>query len=88
MSSERNVFKMLWKMYHECRKDDEKREYGMAIRDNKGMIISRYASIIDDRIEGSNYCRSIDGLALYSTEQLKEELASRKNAKLKGEPNE
>lgn len=72
---ERNVFGMLWKMYHELQAEDDNFE---KMRDDRGMIISRYAGIIDDRIENSGYSRSVDSLKLYDTKQLQEELNSRK----------
>lgn len=69
MGNERPVFKLLWQMVNELERYDGER--------NAGMIISRYASMIDDRIENSGYSRSVDSLKLYTTKQLKEELASR-----------
>lgn len=44
---------------------------------NAGSIISRYAGILDDRIENSGYSRSTQSLKLYSTEQLEAELKER-----------
>lgn len=81
MSKERNVFGMLWKMYHELRKEDEALEYGDRLRDNKGTIISRYAGIIDDRILNSGHSRNTDTLKLFTTEQLQAELDERKRTK-------
>jgi hypothetical protein len=43
-----------------------------------GTVISRYARMIDDRIENSGNSRSVDSLKLYTDEQLQEELDSRK----------
>ena len=67
--SKRDTFKMLWKMLDEIRQDKGER--------GSGTIISRYASIIDNRIENSGYSRSTDSLSLYTTEQLEEELEER-----------
>lgn len=44
---------------------------------NTGMIISRYAGIIEDKINNSGYSRNTDSLKLFTTEQLKEELEER-----------
>lgn len=66
--STRAIFKMLWDMVNEIKRDGGK---------SSGTIISRYASMIDDRIENSGYSRSVDNLKLYTTEQLQEELDER-----------
>lgn len=65
----RAVFNLLWDMVNACDDEDNK---------TRGTIISRHASIIDDRIENSGNSRSADSLKLYSTEQLQSELSSRK----------
>lgn len=70
MDNKRPIFKMLWGMVNEINRDDSER--------GTGTIISRYASMIDDRIENSGYSRSTDSLKLYTTQQLKEELEERK----------
>ncbi len=67
--TERAVFKLLWDMQKEI---DRNTSDG-----SSGTIISRYASMIDDRIENSGYSRSIDSLKLYTTEQLKNEIKER-----------
>lgn len=69
--SDRAVFKLLWDMVGELRRYEGNR--------NAGTIISRYAGILDDRIENSGYSRSTQSLKLYDTKQLKEELEERKN---------
>ena len=69
MSKERKTFNLLWDMANEIRNDG-----GM----NTGTIISRYAGIIDDRIENGGNSRSTESLKLYSDEQLQEELDDRK----------
>lgn len=66
----RPIFKLLWNMQNEIERNMSER--------GTGTIISRYASMIDDRIENSGYSRSIDSLKLYTTEQLEEELKERK----------
>jgi hypothetical protein len=63
---ERAVFKLLWDMFNAARETN-----------NPGQVISRFASIIDDRVENSGNSRSVDSLKLYSTEQLEQELADR-----------
>ena len=75
----KNIFGMLWDMYHQLQEEDEELEFGQRQRDDKGMIISRYASMIDDRIENSGHSRSVDSLKLYTTKQLQEEIDSRSN---------
>lgn len=68
--SERATFNLLWDMVNACEGKDSR---------TQGTIISRYASMIDDRIENSGYSRSVDSLKLYDTKQLKEEIESRTN---------
>jgi hypothetical protein len=65
---ERAVFNLLWDMYNKARDSDR-----------PGTVISRYASMIDDRIENSGNSRSVDSLKLYTTEQLQEEIESRED---------
>ena len=67
---ERAVFNLLWDMVNFIREDHSP-------RDSTGTIVSRYASIIDDRIENSGNSRSVDSLKLYTTEQLQDEIDSR-----------
>lgn len=62
-----NTFQMLWDMYNAAR-----------YADRPGQVISRYASMIDDRIENSGNSRSVDSLKLYTDEQLQDELDGRK----------
>jgi len=78
--SERAVFNLLWDMWHELDDDDYK---GFDENRNYGTIISRYAHIIDDRIENSGNSRSVTSLKLYDTKQLKDEIASRTHTKSK-----
>ena len=63
---ERAVFSALWDMYNAARDSDR-----------PGSIISRYASMIDDRIENSGNSRSVDSLKFYTIEQLQEEIDGR-----------
>jgi hypothetical protein len=70
MSKERAVLNLLWDMVNKIQD---------ANYDNIGTIISRYASMIDDRIENSGNSRSVDSLRLYTSEQLQDELDSRKS---------
>lgn len=72
-TEERAVFKLLWDMWNQLDNHD-----GYGPGNSYGTIISRYASIIDDRIENSGNSRSVDSLKLYTTKQLKEEIESRK----------
>lgn len=58
---------MLWDMVSAIEGDSK----------SAGTIISRYANIIDDRIENSGNSRSVDSLKLYSDTQLQDELDSR-----------
>lgn len=67
--TKRATFSLLWQMVNEISK------YG---QENAGTIISRYASMLDDRIENSGHSRSTDSLKLYSVKQLLAELDSRK----------
>jgi len=78
MSKDRNIFGLLWKMYHELKDEEEDYENSTRMRDDRGTIISRYASMLDDRIENSGYSRSVDSLKLYTDEQLQAELDSRR----------
>lgn len=71
---ERAVFNLLWDMVNRIEEDDRS---GRA-NSSKGTIISRYAGMIDDRIANSGYSRSVDSLKLYTTEQLHDEINSRK----------
>lgn len=71
-----STFKFLWKLVHELEEAEGRPNFG-GPGNNYGTIISRYADMLDDRIENSGYSRSTDSLALYSDEQLKEELESR-----------
>ena len=75
--SERNTFKMLWKMLDEIQNADTYKG-----RSQTGTIISRYAGIIDDRINNSGHSRSTDSLSLYTDKQLKDELDERKEVKI------
>lgn len=68
MSKQRAVFNLLWDMVNACDREGDK---------NRGTIISRYAGMIDDRIENSGHSRSVDSLKLYTDEQLQEELDGR-----------
>lgn len=70
-TDERAVFTMLWDMVNAIDMDG-----GKAI----GSIISRYANMIDDRINNSGFSRSVDSLKLYTYDQLQEELDSRDEA--------
>lgn len=63
---ERAVFNLLWDMFNKARNAN-----------SPGQVISRYASIIDDRIKNSSNSRSVDSLKLYTTEQLTDEIESR-----------
>lgn len=74
MSKERNTFRLLWKMIDEIERADTYRG-----RPQTGTIISRYASMIDDRIENSGHSRSVDSLMLFDTDQLEEELERRRS---------
>lgn len=65
--SDKATFSMLWDMFNKARDAD-----------SPGQVISRYAGMIDDRIENSGYSESVDSLKLYTTEQLQDELDSRK----------
>ena len=67
------AFNLLWDMWNVL---DDHDGYGNG--NNYGTIISRYASIIDDRIENSGHSRSITSLKLFSDEQLQDELDERK----------
>lgn len=69
----RNVFKLLWRMVNDIEQADTYRG-----RSQTGTIISRYAGMIDDRIENSGYSRSTDSLSFYTVKQLKEEIQRRK----------
>lgn len=51
---ERATFNLLWDMVNEVQKGETYRG-----RSQSGTIISRYASMIDDRIENSGYSRSV-----------------------------
>lgn len=65
---ERATFNLLWDMVKEVLKADGR---------GQGTIISRHASLIDDRLNNSGHSRSVDSLKLYTTEQLEEELEER-----------
>lgn len=67
--TEKPIFKLLWQLANELDRYEDTRP--------RGTIISRYAGIIDDRLQNSGYSRSVDSLKLYDTNQLKEELKSR-----------
>lgn len=71
MSKERAIFSMLWDMFNIA-----------SDADSPGQVISRYASMIDDRIQNSGNSRSVDSLKLYTEQQLRDELDSRDEAKL------
>ena len=73
-NTKRATFNLLWDMWNALDDYDGFNDHAY------GTIISRYASIIDDRIENSGYSRSVDSLKLYTTEQLEEELSERKEA--------
>lgn len=75
MGKERAVFNLLWDLVNEVEEADTYRG-----RSQTGTIISRYAGVIDDRINNSGHSRSTLSLKLYTDEQLKEELESRKLA--------
>lgn len=68
-NAKRDVFRLLWDMVNQISKGNGGRD--------TGMIIGRYAGLIDDRIENSGYSRSVDSLKLYTIEQLQEEINSR-----------
>lgn len=68
MGKERAIFNLLWDMLNAAREAD-----------SPGQVISRYAGMIDDRIDNSGNSRSVDSLKLYTTEQLQEELESRES---------
>lgn len=70
----RDIFKYLWKMANELEKYDWEDK-------PSGTIISRYASMINDRINNSGFSRSSDSLMLFDTWQLEEELKRRKESK-------
>ena len=65
---ERAVFNLLWDMVNEIDGKDGR---------TRGTIISRYAGVLDDRIDNSGYSRSVLSLKLYTTEQLQDELDER-----------
>lgn len=69
------IFNLLWQMVNEIDKARDRE----IMRDSTGTIISRYASMIDDRLENSGNSQSVDSLKLYDTYQLKDEIASRKS---------
>ena len=69
----RSTFKMLWKMVDQIEEDKQSERANTST----GTIISRFASIIDGRIDNSGHSRSVDSLKLYTTEQLNEELNQR-----------
>lgn len=71
MAKERATFSLLWQMAKEIS------QHGATAT---GTIIGRYAGIIDDRINNSGHSRSVDSLKLYSDQQLKDELARRKES--------
>ncbi len=70
--SDRPIFKMLWNMVNEIEEAPMYRGESQT-----GTIISRYASMIDDRIANSGHSRSVDSLKLYTTEQLQAEIDER-----------
>lgn len=70
----RATFKLLWDMWNAL--DDH---YGDSPGNSYGTIISRYASIIDDRINNSGYSRAVETLKMFTTEQLENELKERKS---------
>ena len=72
--SSQNTFRLLWKMINEIENAGTYRG-----RPQTGTIISRYASMIDDRIQNSGYSRSVDSLMLFDTDQLEEELERRRS---------
>lgn len=65
---ERATFNLLWDLVNLCEGE---------ATNNQGSIVSRYAGMIDDRIENSGNSRSVDSLKLYTTEQLQDEIDSR-----------
>lgn len=69
----RDTFKLLWQLWNKLDNHD-----GYGAGNSYGTIISRYAGIIDDRINNSGYSRATESLKLFTTQQLKEELESRK----------
>jgi len=73
--TERATFNLLWDMVNAI--DDDRRSE--RVNNATGTIISRYAGMIDDRINNSGYSRSVDSLKLYTIKQLKEEIESRTN---------
>lgn len=72
--TQRSTYKLLWDLWNVL---DDHEGYGPG--NNYGTIISRYAHIIDDRIENSGHSRAVESLKLYTTDQLEEELKSRQS---------
>lgn len=72
--TERATYRLLWDLWNVL---DEHNGYGPG--NNYGTIISRYAHIIDDRIENSGHSRAGETLKLFTTEQLEDELRERTN---------
>lgn len=72
-NTDRATYKLLWDLWNAL---DDHDGYGKG--NNYGTIISRYAYIIDDRINNSGFSRATETLKLFSTQDLKDELESRK----------
>lgn len=78
-----DTFRFLWKMVNEIWENEHRTYKGRPVT---GTIVSRYAHILDDRLENSGHSRSVDSLTLYTNKQLKDELVERKTATPKGNP--
>lgn len=48
-------------------------------RDQTGAVISKYAGIIEDRLDQTNYCAAIEGLLTYPTFIIEQELERRRS---------
>lgn len=72
MSQKRATFQLLWDMVNTIQDS--------SFIGSTGQVISRYASMIDDRIENSGNSRSTDSLKLYTIKQLQDEIDSREKA--------
>lgn len=66
MPKTRNIFLLLWNLVEEAQKADDVKA-----------VVGKYSRVIDDRLENSEYSASTDGLKLYTTKQLREELKER-----------
>ena len=73
--TKRATYKLLWDMWNAL---DDHDGYGPG--NNYGTIISRYANIIDDRLNNSGNSRAVETLKLFTTEQLETELQQREGS--------